>query len=165
MRAARRQLLALLSWPLLQLVAAVMVVGILIYVMGMVKQDILGFGLVGTRGLVVYLNVLVAAAIALFLCLEAARRGAFWTKSHPAACDGPAACGRGVAYAGDREVHLGAPAGAGYADGSAGGFCPWRWTPVGTSGCRGTGGTWPTGSSVGCRSPRLWHRRALCRGS
>lgn len=88
--AAKRAFLGRLAWPLTQLGIALLVIGILIWVMGlpMINKsaddpdvDMLGFGLVGTRGLFVYLNVLLVIAIAILLAIEAGRRGAFWTRS------------------------------------------------------------------------------------
>ncbi len=88
--AIRRALVSQLAWPLLQLGMAALVVGVLIFVMGMLPSgsatdggqiDMLGFGLIGTRGLVIYVNILVVFGIALLLMMEAARRGALWTRS------------------------------------------------------------------------------------
>jgi len=58
-----RELRRSLSGPLFQLVVAAAVVGFLIFMAGMMQHDILGFGLRGSRGLVVYL-VWLAAAVA-----------------------------------------------------------------------------------------------------
>lgn len=56
----RLAFLAGITWPMIQLVFAICVVGLLIWVMGFIGQmtgqvvDVLGLGLVGTKGLVVY---------------------------------------------------------------------------------------------------------------
>ena len=60
----RRTLLSQIAWPLLQLLIAAVVVGILIAIGGVLTDgkgngiDVLGFGLTGSRGLLVYANVL-----------------------------------------------------------------------------------------------------------
>ncbi len=88
--AARRAFMGRLSWPLLQLCLALFVIGLLIWIMGLLpantgpngpQADILGLGLIGTPGLVVYLNVVILIAIGLILVIEAVRRGALWTRS------------------------------------------------------------------------------------
>jgi type IV pilus assembly protein PilC len=82
----RRDFLAAIAWPMLQLTAALTVVGVLIWVMGFIAQmtgtkiDILGFGLVGNRGLAIYLAVVAAAAGLLLLSIRAASRGLAWTR-------------------------------------------------------------------------------------
>ena len=56
----RRNFLAAIAWPMLQLAIALAVVGFLIWITGIIGQmtgttvDILGFGLVGNRGLAIY---------------------------------------------------------------------------------------------------------------
>ena len=88
--AARRAFLGRLSWPLTQLVIALFVIGLLIWVMGLSainksasapQVDMLGWGLIGTRGLIVYVNMLLVIAIGLVLLVEAGRRGALWTRN------------------------------------------------------------------------------------
>lgn len=66
----RRELLKGLVWPTFQLVIALLVVGFLIWVAGIIRNerrepiDILGFGVVGTTGLAAYLLVVAFLAIA-----------------------------------------------------------------------------------------------------
>ena len=66
----RRMLVAALVWPAIQLTIAVFIVGLLILLMGLIGDmtgqpiDILGLGLLGPRGLVIYL-IGVAAAVVL----------------------------------------------------------------------------------------------------
>jgi type II secretory pathway component PulF len=80
----RRALLASLTWPVLELALALSVVGLLIWLMGAIPQlaknkaDLLGFGLMGTRGLTIYLTFLAAVGLAGFLVYRAAVRGVFW---------------------------------------------------------------------------------------
>jgi type IV pilus assembly protein PilC len=82
----RRDFLAAIAWPMLQLAAALTIVGFLIWVTGVIGQmtgtmiDILGFGLVGNRGLAIYLAVVAAAAGLLLVSIRAASRGLAWTR-------------------------------------------------------------------------------------
>ncbi|MBX3432389.1 MAG: type II secretion system F family protein [Pirellulales bacterium] len=87
--AARRELLQRLAWPAFQLGMALFVVGLLIWIMGILpvnktgsgtQFDMLGLGLVGNSGLIVYLNILIVTGIAALLVLESARRGMLWTR-------------------------------------------------------------------------------------
>jgi type IV pilus assembly protein PilC len=76
----RRALLLAMTWPMIQLVIALFVVGVLIWVAGVIGQqgveiDFLGLGLVGTPGLVIYLNILVGLAVVGMLLAALARRG------------------------------------------------------------------------------------------
>jgi len=86
---ARRAFLGKLSWPLMQLGLALFVIGLLIWVMGMLPMnnstdgagfDMLGLGLIGTPGLVVYMNILIFLGIVVFGLIEMARRGVAWTR-------------------------------------------------------------------------------------
>ena len=81
----RRMFLAGIAWPVLQLVGALAVIGVLILVMGLVAGtgkpvDILGLGLTGPSGLVIYCLILSAIAGGLVFVYQAARRGLVWTK-------------------------------------------------------------------------------------
>jgi len=89
MLATRRALWGRLTWPLAQLGLAALVIGLFIWILGIVQKpsangqpgyDPLGFGLVGTRGVVVYVNVLIIAAIAIALVVASFLRGAAWTR-------------------------------------------------------------------------------------
>ena len=81
-----RVFLASLVWPLIELTLALVVVGLLIWVQGVIGQaqaakvDILGFGLTGNSGLVVYLVFVGAVAVAVALFVRALARGALWTR-------------------------------------------------------------------------------------
>src|SRR5487761_1277853 len=83
----RQIFLAAIAWPMLQLAAALGIVGLLIYVMGFLPKmeggkpvDILGLGLIGGKGLLIYLTVLAAVAGAIALVVQAIRRGLVWTR-------------------------------------------------------------------------------------
>lgn len=77
----RRTLLAGIAWPLIQLAAAIVVVGLLIYVMGVIGgTDLLGFGLRGGSGVVIY-AVLVGSILAGILTIgRSALRGDAWAR-------------------------------------------------------------------------------------
>ncbi|HEX5443897.1 MAG TPA: type II secretion system F family protein [Pirellulales bacterium] len=83
----RRIFMAAIAWPMLQLCAAVGVIGLLIFIMGFLPKmpngkpfDFLGLGLYGTRGLVIY-SLYVAAVVAVVAVLtRALRRGLAWTR-------------------------------------------------------------------------------------
>jgi len=81
-----RVFLASLVWPLIELTLALAVVGLLIWVQGVIGQsqgtkvDILGFGLRGNSGLVVYLIVVGAIGVLVALFVRALARGALWTR-------------------------------------------------------------------------------------
>ncbi len=78
----RRSFLASLTWPLTQLGIALFVIGFLIWIMGVIGQgtDILGWGLKGNRGLLLYLAFLGATATVAWVLLRAVSRGLLWTK-------------------------------------------------------------------------------------
>ena len=80
----RRNFLAAITWPAIELVLALVVIGVLIWVMGVLpgtegnRVDMLGLGLMGNRGLAIYLMVLAglfAAGVAIY---RAGARGALW---------------------------------------------------------------------------------------
>jgi type II secretory pathway component PulF len=82
----RRAFISSITWPMAQLVLAICVVGLLIWVMGIISDmhdqriDILGLGLIGTEGLKIYFTFigLLVAGVAFFL--HAASRGVLWTR-------------------------------------------------------------------------------------
>ena len=85
----RRDFYGRLAWPMIQLGMAVLVVGMLIWAMGVLpinqgpdgpQVDILGLGLIGTPGLIVYFNVLIAIGLIGMGLIEASRRGVLWVK-------------------------------------------------------------------------------------
>ena len=75
-----RQFLASISWPLAELGLAILVIGLLIWVMGLTGTDILGFGLVGDRGLAIYAAIVTAVVLLLAAIIYAFNRGAMWVR-------------------------------------------------------------------------------------
>jgi type II secretory pathway component PulF len=82
MAAMRRMFLIGIGWPLFELVLAVLVIGLLIFITGIIgaargteAPDVLGWGLVGTRGMIIWFMScgLVAGAIA--VAVHAVARG------------------------------------------------------------------------------------------
>lgn len=84
--ALQRTFLAGIVWPMIQLVAAIFVVGLVIWIMGMVSEmtgqdvDILGLGLVGNRGLAIYVMIIIGLAIGGMLLYRAAVAGLAWLR-------------------------------------------------------------------------------------
>ncbi len=82
----RRIFWGAIAWPLVQLGLAIGVVGLLIWITGWVSRqsgshvDILGLGLVGDRGLTIYVTFLAIVGAVLFFVLHCIRRGVFWTR-------------------------------------------------------------------------------------
>lgn len=89
MLSARRGLLSALAWPMLQLGMAILIIGAVIWLSSALglkgfdgePLDMFGLGLTGKRGLTLYVMMVTLAAIAVLLGVEAARRGALWTRS------------------------------------------------------------------------------------
>jgi len=79
----RRTFLVGIAWPAIQFFAAIGVVGLLIWILGMVSSmagtevDPLGFGLVGTPGLLVYLGLVVTTLGGAMVVVMGLLRGAF----------------------------------------------------------------------------------------
>jgi len=82
----RRAFLAAIAWPLVQLAIAVVLMGFLIWVLGVIGRmtgttfDMLGFGLVGERGLAIYVGLLAAVGVVLWVCVRAASRAVVWIR-------------------------------------------------------------------------------------
>jgi type IV pilus assembly protein PilC len=84
----RRNFRASVAWPMIQLIIALSVVGFLIWIGGVIGQmgggnnpiDFLGFGLVGDRGLVIYLAIVATAAAVVWFLIRAASRGLIWVR-------------------------------------------------------------------------------------
>jgi type IV pilus assembly protein PilC len=89
MLSARRTMLGALAWPALQLGVALLTIGVVIWLSTAFNLrnidgeplDMFGLGLTGRRGLSLYVMMVTLAGIALLLSIEAARRGALWTRS------------------------------------------------------------------------------------
>ncbi len=78
----RRSFVASLVWPITELVIAIGVIGLLIWIMGALGgTDILGFGLVGTSGLIVYLGIVTSVGLAIGWLIREIVRGSLWTRS------------------------------------------------------------------------------------
>jgi type II secretory pathway component PulF len=88
MLVARRTLLSALAWPAIQLGLAVAVIGVVIWISSALglknidgaPLDMFGFGLVGNRGLMIYVSFVTFIAIMVLLFIEASRRGTLWTR-------------------------------------------------------------------------------------
>jgi type IV pilus assembly protein PilC len=81
----RRTFLASLVWPAANLAVALTVVGVLIWFPGYIARggmtnDMLGLGLVGTRGLVIYVVFLTTVGLAIAWLARSIRRGGAWTQ-------------------------------------------------------------------------------------
>lgn len=82
----RRRFLSAIAWPLIELAIAVLAIGFLIWVLGVIGQstgrtiDVLGFGLVGNRGLIIYASFVGVVAIGIFSVIHAIQRGVGWVK-------------------------------------------------------------------------------------
>jgi type IV pilus assembly protein PilC len=82
----RRAFLSSITWPMFQLFAALGIIGLLIWIMGFLPKpggkqiDVLGLGLAGESGLLIYLCFLAAVAGAGYWVFQAMRRGMLWTR-------------------------------------------------------------------------------------
>lgn len=83
----QRAFLVAIAWPVFQLVAAIVVIGLVIWVLGVIAQrndgrpiDILGLGLIGNRGLLIYVNLVIVFGLCLAGLIFAMRRGMLWTR-------------------------------------------------------------------------------------
>lgn len=76
----RRGFLIALAWPMFQLAATVVIIGVLILALGIIGEmtntevDILGWGLTGVRGLIIYLMCIGIIATAAFLAYRAIKK-------------------------------------------------------------------------------------------
>ena len=82
----RRMFVGAIAWPMLQLFLAVAIIGFLIWATGLIGKmtgvpiDILGVGLVGERGLAIYLGIVATVAVVLIVLVQAVVRGLAWTR-------------------------------------------------------------------------------------
>ncbi len=83
----QRMFFLAIAWPMIELVLAILVIGLMIWVLGIVAQrnngqaiDVLGFGLIGNRGLLIYTNFIIAVGLCIAGLVVAIRRGVFWTR-------------------------------------------------------------------------------------
>ncbi len=78
--------LAAIAWPALQLIVAILIVGFLIWILGVIGKstgttfDIIGLGLVGTSGLAIYAAIISGVGIVALLLGRAISRGLLWTR-------------------------------------------------------------------------------------
>ena len=84
---SRRNFLAAITWPAIELFLAIAVVGLLIWILGIINGpnprqpiDPLGLGLIGTDGLVRYTAFVAVVAILLAFVIRAVARGMLWTR-------------------------------------------------------------------------------------
>jgi type IV pilus assembly protein PilC len=82
----RRTFIAGLTWPAIQLFGAIAIVGLLILILGLIGNmngghmvDVLGLGLMGVSGLMIYLSIVAVVLGALGLIVFAISRGWGWT--------------------------------------------------------------------------------------
>jgi len=82
--ATRRTFLISIAWPVFQLTIAVILMGVLIWVFGLVADmrggepfDVLGIGLVGTSGMLIYFSAVIALLMTLVVAVLVVKRGAF----------------------------------------------------------------------------------------
>ncbi|WP_425398663.1 type II secretion system F family protein [Aeoliella sp.] len=83
-----RTFLGLLAWPMLQLFLAIVIIGLLIWILGALDAkdldgnpiDPLGIGLIGTRGVIIYANLIIAICLAIAAAVAAMRRGVLWIR-------------------------------------------------------------------------------------
>lgn len=81
----RRVFLASIAWPMIQLVAAVMIIGFFIWILGVLTPagstpfDVLGLGVTGTKGAILWFFLVGCVTVAIFLLYLAMQRGLFWT--------------------------------------------------------------------------------------
>jgi type II secretory pathway component PulF len=83
---AQRIFFGAIAWPMIELALALVVIGVLIWVLGIISNrggkpvDVLGFGLIGTPGLLIYLNFLIVLGLCGAGLVVAMRRGVLWTR-------------------------------------------------------------------------------------
>jgi len=83
---AQRIFLGAIAWPMIELAFSIFVIGVLIWILGVIPTsggkpiDPLGFGLIGTRGLIIYANFIVAVGLCIAGIVIALRRGMLWTR-------------------------------------------------------------------------------------
>lgn len=82
----RRNFLAAITWPMMQLTVAVLVVGLVIWILGLIggltgqTTDILGFGLIGNQGVLIYFSIVGVIALAIFVIVRGVVGGHVWAR-------------------------------------------------------------------------------------
>ena len=74
-RSLRSSFLIGVAWPMLQLVVAVLVIGLVIYISGVIQSgnnamDLVGFGLMGGRGAIIYFGIVAGISLGAFLLVR-----------------------------------------------------------------------------------------------
>ncbi len=83
---AQRIFLGAIAWPMIELALSILVIGLLIWILGIIPTrggqpiDPLGWGLIGTRGLIIYANFIIAVGLCIAGIVVAVRRGMLWTR-------------------------------------------------------------------------------------
>ena len=77
MRSLRRVFLLGILWPSLQLIVAILIIGLLIFLLGALGSSVEVFGLSGTRGVVIYAAVVLTAFAVVALAARGLLRGWF----------------------------------------------------------------------------------------
>jgi type II secretory pathway component PulF len=82
----RRNFLGAITWPAIELSLAVCVIGLLIWILGAINEknhpviDPLGWGLIGTDGLIKYAAIVTVIGVSVALVARAVSRGMLWTR-------------------------------------------------------------------------------------
>ncbi len=83
----QRMFLMAIAWPIFELALAILVIGLMIWMLGIIARrnngqaiDILGLGLIGNRGLLIYTNFIIAVCLLIAGLVVAVRRGVLWTR-------------------------------------------------------------------------------------
>jgi type IV pilus assembly protein PilC len=83
---AQRIFLSAIAWPLIELTFSIFVIGLLIWILGVIPTrggdpiDPLGFGLIGTPGLIIYAAFISAVGLGITGLVVAVQRGMLWTR-------------------------------------------------------------------------------------
>ena len=83
----QRAFLLTIAWPLIQLGLAVVVIGVFIWILGIMAQrnhgepiDVLGLGLIGNSGLAIYICIIATLVACVAALVIAVRRGVLWIR-------------------------------------------------------------------------------------
>jgi len=74
----RRMFMASIAWPMIELLGAVVVIGVFILVLGIIGVDPLGWGITGVKGLAIYLLFVGAIASGIGAVIWGTARGWLW---------------------------------------------------------------------------------------
>ncbi len=83
----RRMFLAGITMPMIQLTAAILIVGLLIFLMGFIAEmnnsepiDMLGIGLLGSRGVAIYFSIVGVAFVCVAIMIRMISQGRLWMR-------------------------------------------------------------------------------------